>query len=359
MAVGTNGATRPSLEQDRMRRRRRLHAALILALACGATPVVADAGFLDLEWHAPAANADGSPLLDLAGYRVYSGTSVPPCPSSTFDVLAAPAPSPGPGEMVAATLTSLNAGATYWVRVSAVDTAGNESPCTAAVSGIARTDINPTPSALSFGSVMVGTTRTLDFTVQNSGETSLTGTVTSTAPFSVVSGGTLNVAPGAAQAVRVGFTPVAEQVYGASVTFTTNGDQVSRSVSGSGVAAAPTVTPAVLQFRQTAYTVTEGGSVTVTVTRTGGSQGGVTVSYAIGDGTATAGADYTARSGTLTFAAGVTSRTFTVSTARDRRVEAAETITLTLGTPQGGAVLGTPSTAIVTINERRAGRWGR
>jgi len=358
MAVGTIAAARLSVE--RVARRRRLYAALVLALAFGATPVVADAGYLELDWQAPTTNADGSPLLDLAGYRVYTATSVPPCPSSAFDVLAAPGPSPAPGETVAATLTSLNAGATYWVRVSAVDTAGNESPCTAAVSGVARTDINPTPSALSFGTVTVGTTKTMDFTVQNSGATSVTGTVTSNAPFSVVSGGTLNVAPGASQSVRVGFTPQGEQVYGASVTFTTSGDQVSRSVSGSGVMATPVVTPALLQFDRAAYTVTEGGAVTITVTRTGGSQDGVTVNYAIGGGTASAGADYTAASGTLTFGAGVMSRTFTVSTARDKRLEAAETIMLTLSNPQGGAALGTPSTAVVTVNERtRTGRWGR
>jgi hypothetical protein len=153
----------------------------------------------------------------------------------------------------------------------------------------------------------------------------------------------------------VGFTPLAEQTFGASVTFATNGDAVSRPVSGAGVMA----TPAVLQFSQPAYAVTEGGAITITVTRTGGTHGGVTASYAISNGTATAVADYAAASGTLTFGAGVTSQTFTVRTARDKTVEAAETIVLTLSNPQGGAILGTPGAAILTVNDKDRARAGR
>ena len=356
MTFGTIAATSLRSERNRVvRRRRRLpHAALVLALTFGTTSLVAHAGVINVDWQAPTTNADGSPLIDLASYRVYAATSVPSCPSSAFEAYAAPGPTPAPGETVAATLTSLSTGTTYWVRVSAVDSGGNESECTTAVSGVARTEIDPTPSALNFSGVTIGTTKTLDFTVQNLGETTLTGVATATAPFNIVSGQTLNVAPGTSQAVRVSFTPPAEQVFGASVTFTTSDDQISRPVSGSGVMAAP----AVLQFNQAAYTVTEGGAATITVTRTGGTQGGVTASYAIGNGTATAGTDYTAASGTLTFGPGVTTQTFTVGTARDKRAESGETVTLTLGNPQGGAVLGALNAAILTINDK-AGRRGR
>jgi hypothetical protein len=326
-----------------------------LAFAFISVPLVANAGFLDLEWNAPTTNADGSPLLDLGSYRVYAGTSPPTCPGTNFQALAAPNPSPLPGDTVPAALTALTAGTTYWVQISAVDMSGNESGCTPAVSGVARTDIDATPTVLNFGTVAIGTAATLDFTVQNLGATSLTGTATSTAPFSIVSGGTLNVAPGASQVVRVAFTPLAEQVFGASVTFTTNSDVVSRPVSGMGVMAAP----AALQFSQAAYTVTEGGAATITVTRTGGSHGGVTVNYTTSNGTATAGADYSPASGTLTFGSGAMTQTFTVSTAQDKSVEAAETITLTLSVPQGGVILGTPNTAILTVNDKDRARSGR
>jgi hypothetical protein len=356
--MGRLSASNTTCVQTR-RGRSRLRWAPAVALMLGllALPAAADAGLLELEWTAPTTNADGSPLIDLAGYRVYTGSSTPACPATSFQTLAAPDSSPASGETVAATLTHLTAGTTYWVRVSAVDTSGNESDCTTAVSAVAQTDVNATPSALSFGGVTIGTAATLDFAVHNLGATTLTGTVTTAAPFSIVSGGTLNVAPGAAQLVRVLFTPTAEQVFGGSVTFTTSGDDLTRSVSGIGVAA---LTPAVLQFNRTAYTVTEGGSVTITVMRTGGTDDSVTVDYTTADGTATAGVDYTAARGTLTFAPGVTSQAFKISTARDKSSsETAETVMLTLRNPQGGAVLGTPNAVTLTVNEGGRGKSKR
>ena len=57
--------------------------------------------------------------------------------------------------------------------------------------------------------------------------------------------------------------------------------------------------PGTLQFSAAAYTVAEnGGSATITVSRTGGATGTVTVHFSTSDGTATAGSDYTAASGT-------------------------------------------------------------
>jgi urease beta subunit len=112
----------------------------------------------------------------------------------------------------------------------------------------------------------------------------------------------------------------------------------------------PTPQPGALQFSSPTYTVNEnGGTATITVTRTGGSDGSITVHYATSDGTATAGSDYTATSGTLTFAAGETSKTFTVPIIDDTLVEGNETINLTLSTPTGGATLGTQTTAVLTI----------
>ena len=51
------------------------------------------AGVLDASWTAPTTNSDGSPLTDLASYRVYFGTSATPCPSGTF--VSVPSPSFG------------------------------------------------------------------------------------------------------------------------------------------------------------------------------------------------------------------------------------------------------------------------
>ncbi len=61
----------------------------------------------------------------------------------------------------------------------------------------------------------------------------------------------------------------------------------------------------------------------------------VTVDYATQDGTATAGADYTATSGTLTFASGETAKTVSVPLLDDAHDEGKETFTLRLSNPHG------------------------
>ena len=63
--------------------------------------------------------------------------------------------------------------------------------------------------------------------------------------------------------------------------------------------------------------------------------GPVSVDYATEDGTATAGADYTAVSGTLTFAAGETTKTVSVTLLDDAVDEGKETFKLKLSNPQG------------------------
>ena len=109
-----------------------------------------------------------------------------------------------------------------------------------------------------------------------------------------------------------------------------------------------------LQFSASFYTKAEGNSgnstATITVTRTGGSSGAVGVSFATSNGTATAGSDYTATSGTLSWADGDTAaKTFAVTVLGDTTVEGDETVNLTLSSPTGGATLGTPTSATLTI----------
>ena len=100
-----------------------------------------------------------------------------------------------------------------------------------------------------------------------------------------------------------------------------------------------------------AYAVGESaGLVTITAKRSGGSLGGpVTVAYKTSNGTATAGSDYTAASGTLTFGPGEASKSFTVPVTGDAAHEGNETFQVALSVPGGGASLGTPAAATVTI----------
>jgi hypothetical protein len=106
-----------------------------------------------------------------------------------------------------------------------------------------------------------------------------------------------------------------------------------------------------IQFDPASYTVAEdGGSVTVTVTRTGGAAGPVTADVTVVGGTATPGEDFTdPGTVTVTFAAGETTQTVTIPILDDNVDEPDETIILSLGNATGGAAVGADPTATVTI----------
>ena len=104
-----------------------------------------------------------------------------------------------------------------------------------------------------------------------------------------------------------------------------------------------------LQFSFPVYTIEEGNSAAINVTRSGGAASGVTVQYASSNGTAVAGQDYTATSGLLSFGAGETAKAFFIPILDDTVPESAETVLLALSAPTGGATLGTFSSAVLVI----------
>jgi hypothetical protein len=97
------------------------------------------AGVLDASWVAPTTNTDGSPLTDLAFYRLYYSTASTPCPGSFLPV-ASPTPSPQINDKLTYRLTGLSVGALYFVAITAVDSGGLESACSSAVNAVARSD---------------------------------------------------------------------------------------------------------------------------------------------------------------------------------------------------------------------------
>lgn len=112
----------------------------------------------------------------------------------------------------------------------------------------------------------------------------------------------------------------------------------------------------VMEFSAATYAVSEdGGTATITVNRTGTTEGEVSVQYETSAGSATAGADYTDVSGTLTFGDGVASQTFTVPIMEDSANESDETVNLTLFGPAEGATLGGQRTAVLTITDAAPG----
>ncbi len=146
-------------------------------------------------------------------------------------------------------------------------------------------------------------------------------------------------------------TPLAE------VTTDIDGDPRSATTPDIGADEFSTVgQPGTLQFSSATYSVGEGGgTVTLTVNRTGGTTGAVTVDYSLGGGTATGGAscggsvDYVNTGGTVSFANGETSKAFNVTICDDAFVEADETFDATLSNATGGATIGVPNPATVTI----------
>lgn len=96
------------------------------------------------------------------------------------------------------------------------------------------------------------------------------------------------------------------------------------------------------------------GPVVVTVSRTGGSAGPASVNYSISNGSAVAGADFSAATGTLQWASGQSGeRTFSVPIIDDASTESAESATLLL-TNAVGAVLGSRTSAALNIADNDA-----
>jgi hypothetical protein len=105
-----------------------------------------------------------------------------------------------------------------------------------------------------------------------------------------------------------------------------------------------------INFRFAGYRTNENAAqAIIAVTRSGGAAGGVTVDFATSDGTGLAGTHYVATNGTLTFGPSQTVKTFAVALLNNSLDEADKTVLLTLTSPNGGAVLGPGSSAILTL----------
>ena len=202
------------------------------------------AGILDASWTAPTTNIDGSPLTDLESYRVYYGTSATPCRGASFFEVEASTPSPPPNQTVAFRLTGLSSGTLYHVSVTAVNASDEESACATPLgAAVARIEIAVSPTGtVNFGSVNLGSFTDQALTVSNTGGGTVSGTVSTSAPFSIVSGNPFSlVGLGATQAVTIRFTPTASATATANVDLTAQGDTLSRIAIGTGMDTPPTV----------------------------------------------------------------------------------------------------------------------
>jgi hypothetical protein len=108
--------------------------------------------------------------------------------------------------------------------------------------------------------------------------------------------------------------------------------------------------PGTLQLSSANYSVNEiTGSVDIVVTRSGGSDGAASVSYATSDGTAMAGSDYSAATGNLSWTdADASQRSIMIPILNDSDVEGDEAFEIILSNVVG-ANSGVPSSATVAI----------
>ncbi len=111
----------------------------------------------------------------------------------------------------------------------------------------------------------------------------------------------------------------------------------------------------IINFRSGTFVTNENQNAVITLTRTNGAAGGVSVLLSTQDGSATAGSDYTAVSQTVVFGAGQTSTNVIVPVINDALDENGESLQLLLSNPQGGGALGTVSNASLTINDDDSG----
>jgi hypothetical protein len=115
----------------------------------------------------------------------------------------------------------------------------------------------------------------------------------------------------------------------------------------------PSSPPGTLQFTASTVTVDEyQASLTLTVSRIGGSFGVLRASYATADGTAVSGNDYTAASGTLTWANGnAASQNIVIPIVSDSTYEGLQTFTVNLSPGAGCASIGSPASVAVSISD--------
>lgn len=114
--------------------------------------------------------------------------------------------------------------------------------------------------------------------------------------------------------------------------------------------------PNTVQFTSANFNRADATTAAVTVHRPNTTAGAVSVNYATSNGTAIGGVscdqpgvDYVSSSGTLSFADGEASKNISVELCAETSGEPNETLNITLSNPTGGAVIGSPGTATVTI----------
>jgi hypothetical protein len=252
---------------------------------------------------------------------------------------------------VSAPISGLTPNTTYYYQAVATDAANETTsgsimsfttaPLPPAVTNESASPVTSTTATLNANVNAQGSTTTVKF-IYGTDSTLTSGTsMTSVQP----AGNGTSAAPVSAQ--LSGLSPNTKYFYQAVAT-----DAANETAPGPIMSFTTAATPGVLTLGASSFGVDDdGGSITIPVSRTGGSNGAVSVVFSTSDGTAQNGKDYTAVNKTLNWADGDTStKTVTISILDNPGAKGDETVNLNLSSLSGGASLGTPATATLTIH---------
>ena len=310
------------VKMNRFLSRNSIYASLFLAVILLSCPFDS-AAQIRLAW-------DPNTETDVAGYKIYYGTA-----SRNYGY------SINVGNVTTYTLMGLMQGVTYYIALTAYDSASNESAYSNEVSGTVTETISP-PTVLNgpttgttgqpYTYTTGGSSSTLGHAVQyqfdwkgDGSDLSPWGSATQSKTWALA--GTYNVR-GRARCVT--HTSVVSAWLGVLPVNITNGQPTVSIVATDNIA-------------------TEAGPTTgtFTVSRTGSTAASLTVYYTV-SGTSTGGVDRISLSGARLIPAGSSSATITITPIDDALCEGDETVIVTLRAGTAYTV-GTPNNATITI----------
>jgi len=243
------------------------------------------AGNATLSWDPPTINADGTPLMDLAGYKLYYGTTSGNY-TSNIDI----------GNVTTYQINNLTDGLTYYFAATAYDTSGNESSFSNEVS---KTISSPPPPPapeitvtdsvspvddlqVLFGGVIIGYSSDQIVTIKNDGNVSLDiGNIAQAdpiaLPFSIINNNCSrqSIAPAATCTFTIRFSPTTTGSFSDTLDIPSNDSDenpVIITVSGTGVINNP---PSVSTGGP--YTGIEGQAITLNASGSTDSDGSITL----------------------------------------------------------------------------------
>jgi hypothetical protein len=258
-------------------------------------------------------------------------------------------------------LPNLQAGTTYFYRVTSADAANNaatsppvaQAPASFATTGptISIADVSVTEG--NSGTVTASFTATLSAPSAQAISVSYAtagGTATSGTDFAAATG-TANFAPGVTTAT-IPVSVIGDTVFEGAENFVVNlSGPVNATIADNQATGTIVNDDGIPTLTIGDVSISEGDSgtaiATVTVTASNANSQNMTVNYATANGSAGSGADYVAGSGTLNFAAGATAQTIAVTINGDALNEADETVLVNLSGAVNAAI--GDAQALITI----------